>query len=400
MRIRCGFILLTLLFMVNAAHARKLPNTIVLSPEALKETKQRILERDPALMPAYKALLKQAGAAMLHPAESVILKPSPPPGGDKHDYWSLDPQWWPNSEARNGLPYIQRDGEHNPEADLEKYDRSRLSRMAQDALTLALAYYITGSEEFAGKGTALIWSWCCDSVSRTNPSMDYAHSRPGSTEGHHTGIIETRDLIKVVDAARLLEPSQAWSKAVSRKVEKWFTQYATWLRSSSFGKKEANENNQHGIWYDAQLAVFASFTGQRTVARSIVGTNGTRRLIFQMERNGALPAELDRARSRYSTFLTLEAFFVLAAVGDRVGIDLWNWADISGVSIRKGFDFAARYVASDEPWPFGGIGAYDPFVFTPLFHRAAMVYKDDRYIEFLKALPADKRKLDRAQLFY
>lgn len=389
------------LLLAGTAMAEKLPDTIVLSPKALKQTRQRVLQRDPALMPAFKFLLKQAGEAMLAPAQSVVLKAAAPPGGDKHDYWSLSPYWWPDPDSRNGLPYIRRDGERNPEADSDKYDRRRLDRMAEDAMTLALAYYLTGSEEFAGKGTALIWSWCCDSVSRTNPNMTFAQARPGIAEGTHTGIIETRELIKVVDAARLLEPSQSWSKAVSRKVEKWFSEYMEWMRTSQFGKQESNMPNNHGTWYDAQLAVFALFTGQTTMARTIVGNNAPRRVIFQMERNGALPAELDRTRSRHYTFFTLEAFFTLAAVGERLGMDIWNWADpASGVSIRKGFDFAARYIAKTEPWPFGDVGAYDPFAFTPLFHRAAMVYKDKSYLEFLQALPADKRKRDRAQLSY
>lgn len=391
----------TFLLLAGTAMAEKLPDTIVLSPKALKQTRQRVIQRDPALMPAYRFLLKQAREAMVAPAQSVILKPAAPPGGTKHDYWSLSPYWWPDPESRNGLPFIRRDGERNPEADSAKYDRHRLGRIAAGAMTLALAYYLTGSEEFAGKGTALIWAWCCDSVTRANPNMTFARARPGIASGHHTGIIETRELIQVVDAARLLEPSHSWSKAVSRKVMNWFAEYMHWLRTSQFGKQEANMANHHGTWYDAQLAVFALFTGQTTMARSIVGTNATRRLVFQMERNGAMPAELDRSRSRHSTFLTLEAFFTLAAVGERVGVDLWHWSDpASGVSIRKGFDFAARYVAGEEPWPFGDIGAYDPFDFTPLFHRAALVYKDDGYLDFLNALPADKRARDRAKLFH
>jgi len=90
----------------------------------------------------------------------------------------------------------------------------------------------------------------------------------------------------------------------------------------------------------------------------------------------------------------------LAAVGEHVGIDMWNWADDTGSSIRKAFDYAAPYIAKNEPWPFGDIGTYDPFLFTALFQRAALVYKEPRYREFLKALPEDKLLQDRAQLFY
>lgn len=397
---RCLFATLVTLLLAGQAFAKTLPDTILFSPEVMAETKQRVLERDPKIMPAYKKLIEQADRAINAPAETVIFKPAPPEDGNIHDYWSLSPYWWPNPDTLDGLPYIRRDGERNPEADSEKYDRNRMRRMSTDALTLALAWYLTGDEEYAGKGTALIWSWCCDSVTRTNPNMNFAQSRPGSIGGHPTGIIETRDLIKVVEAARLLEPSQAWSKVVSKKVKAWFSEYVDWLQTSTFGRLEAGAANNHGTWYDAQLAVFALYVGDKNLARTIVGSVTPRRIGMQIERNGAMPLELKRTRSRHYTFFTLQAFFTLAAVGDRVGIDVWNMRDTSGSSIRKAFDFAAPYIAKDEPWPFGDIGSYDPFVFTPLFHRAALVYKDGRYVDYLKALPKEKLLRDRAQLFY
>lgn len=394
----CGALCLALL--TGLAWAGKLPDTIIYSPEVLGKTKQRVLERDRDIMPAYAKLIEQADRALKEPAETVIFKPAPPPGGDQHDYWSLSPYWWPNPDSRTGLPYVRRDGKRNPAADSDTYDRARMRRMSSEALTLALAWYLTENEEYAGKATALIWSWCCDSVTRTTPHMEFARAIPGISHGTHAGIIETRDLIKVVEAAQLLEPSRSWSKVVSKKVKKWFGDYVLWLQKSPLGRQEAMAADTHGTWFDAQLAVYTLYIGKKNLARSIIGSLTPRRIAMQIEHNGAIPLELARKRSRHATFFALEAFFTLAAVGDRVGIDIWQWADPTGLSIRKAFDYAAPYLATDEPWPFGTTGNYDPFMFTPLFHRAAMVYKDARYSEFLKALPADRLKQDRAQLFY
>ncbi|MDC0336256.1 alginate lyase family protein [Pseudodesulfovibrio sp.] len=393
---------LTTLFLLLAGHAqaKKLPETILFSPEVLAETKRRVQERDPAVMPAYKKLIEQADRALKAPAETVIFKPKPGPSGDIHDYWSLSPYWWPNPKSPGGLPYIRRDGMRNPTVDSDTYDRARMRRMSTDALTLALAWYLTDNEEYSGKGTALIWTWCCDSITRTNPNMNYAQSRLGLTHGHRTGIIETRDMIKVVEAARIMEPSKAWSKAVTRKVTAWFAEYVAWLQTSDFGKKEAAATNNHGTWYDVQLAVFSLYIGDTKLVRAIIDTLGPRRLIEQIRPNGAMPAELDRSRSRHYTFFTLEAYFILAAVGERVGLDFWHWESPTNVSIKKAFDYAAPYLAEGEPWPFGDVGKYDPFMFTPLFHRAAMVYKEPRYLEILQALPKDALQRDRAQLFY
>lgn len=400
MVIRSFLLILPLLFLCGQAFAEKLPDTIVLSPKVLAKTKQRVLERDPALMPAYKAFIKDADRALTAPAETVIFKPAPPPDGSLHDYWSLAPYWWPNPDTLDGLPYVRRDGERNPQSATEKYDRARMRRMSSDALTLALAFYMTGSEEYAGKATALIWSWCCDSVTRTNPNMQYAQFRPGHATGDPSGIIETRDLIKVVEAARLLEPSMAWSKVVTKKVSAWFEEYVDWLHKSTFGRLEAGANNNHGTWYDAQLAAFMLYLGKKNQVRAIIGNVTPRRILLQIKPDGSMPEELKRTRSRHYTFFTLEAFFVLAAVGEQVGIDIWDWGEPTGVSLRKAFDFAAPHLAKDAPWDYGEIGVYNPFAFTPLFHRAAMVYKDDRYIEFIQALPRSDLATDRAQLVY
>ena len=42
---------------------------------------------------------------------SVMDKQHVPPSGDKHDYMSLGPYWWPDPDKPDGLPYIRRDGE-------------------------------------------------------------------------------------------------------------------------------------------------------------------------------------------------------------------------------------------------------------------------------------------------
>lgn len=396
-------IVLAILVMATPALARKLPKTIVHSPEALYEIRQRILERDPTLMLAYRQLLADADRALKTPVASVVFKPFPPPGGKQHDYWSIAPYWWPNPDSPIGLPYIRRDGERNPESLSDKFDRKRLRLMADNALTLALAWYLSGNEQYAGKGAAIVWAWCGDSVTRMSPHMEFAQTlpgkRPGSWESTPYGLIEGKELIKFVEAARILEPSHGWTRAVSNKVIKWFEDYVEWMQMSRLGRKAANQLDNHGTWYDAQLAVYSLFIGNEHLARSIISTTSTRRIIRQIERNGAMPRELERTRSRHYTFFNLAAFFTLASVGERLDMDIWNTNE-NGTSIRRAFDYAAPYLAPDEPWPFGDVGKYDPFVFTPLFHRAAMVYKDDRYHKFLTTLPREKVFRDRAQLLY
>lgn len=394
---------LLICLITTTAFAQKTPDPLVHSRQALLESKELVLKRDPLVMPAYWQLISDADSALTRAAESVVFKPAPPPGGKLHDYWSLAPDFWPDPTRYGGLPYVQREGDRNPESDSDRFDRSRLHQTAEDALTLALAWYLSGNEQYAGKGAALIFSWCCDSYTRMTPHMDFARMRPGAKSGtwlaSPEGLIEGRDLILLAEAAKILEPSHAWGNAVARKLKRWFEDYIHWMQTSDLGIEASAQPDRHGTWYDAQLAVFALFSEQDGLARSVVNSAILTRMIPQIGRNGAMPLELEKARSRHATLSNLSAFFTLAAVGEKVGLDLWNRVE-DGVSIKLALDYAAPYLTGAETWPFGSVGQYDPFLFTPLLHRAAMVYKDERYSDFLKDLPEGRLAGDRAQIFY
>jgi len=393
--LRLAAVLLLLLSALPTA-AAPLPDSILYSPETLARTRKGVLERDPALMPAYHALIKEADRAVTAPAEAVVLKPAPPPGGTQHDYWSLDPEWWPDTTRLGGRPYRHRPGQRNPEADTDTYDRGRMRRMADDALTLAQAWFLTGNEQYAGKGSALVWSWCCDSLTRTTPRLTFGRARPGVADGDPSGIIETRDLIKVAEASRLLEPSRMWNHVQTLRVKEWFRQYARWLLDSKPGRAEAAVPGEHSLWYDAQVAVFALYADDKSLARSVVATLDRRRIGVQIGPDGTIAAAGTGPDARRAAFSCLQALFTLAAVGDRLGVDIWHWtAPLTG-SVKAAFD---RYAPSMAD-PAGTNDRFDPLAFTPLFHRAALVYTNRQYLNHLSTLPEADRRTDRALLFH
>jgi len=55
---------------------------------------------------------------------------------------SLARYYWPDPTKPDGLPYIDRDGQSNPE--LEEYDSKPFHEMGAHVYTLALAGYLTG----------------------------------------------------------------------------------------------------------------------------------------------------------------------------------------------------------------------------------------------------------------
>ena len=159
---------------------------------------------------AVDSLKKMAGRAMMQGSFSVMQKKMMPPSGDKHDYYSLGPYWWPNPDTPDGLPYVRHDGIRNPE--YADYDRRALGEMATSVFTLALAWFYTGHEPYADKSVELLRTWFLDPSTRMNPHLEYGQAIPGRTEGRGIGIIETGSLVDVVNGIGMMKGSEAMTE--------------------------------------------------------------------------------------------------------------------------------------------------------------------------------------------
>src|SRR5215471_6877368 len=87
------------------------PAVFALNIDLLEKNKNRINAKDPLILPAYKQLMKDADKALQFGPVSVMEKKNNPPSGDKHDYMSLAPYFWPDPAKADGLPYIRKDGQ-------------------------------------------------------------------------------------------------------------------------------------------------------------------------------------------------------------------------------------------------------------------------------------------------
>src|SRR5687768_15033850 len=81
------------------------PSVFALNPATLEKNKSRVNAKDAQIMPAYKLLLKDADKALEFGPVSVMEKTNNPPSGNKHDYMSLAPYYWPDPSKPDGLPY-------------------------------------------------------------------------------------------------------------------------------------------------------------------------------------------------------------------------------------------------------------------------------------------------------
>ena len=345
------------------------------SPEGLQYAKAH--RTDPAIAPAYAALLKRADAALAGPTYTVVDKSRTPPSGDKHDYISMGPYWWPDPTKPNGEPYVRRDGEFNPERATNEFDVSDLDAMSAGVEALSLAYYFTDDARYATKAAELLRVWFLDPATRMNPNTKYAQGVPGRTTGRAEGVLDTYRLLRVIEGVGLLAPSKALSDADQKGLERWFGDYTTWMRTDPNGREEQAAANNHGIWFDYQLAGFSLFARQDAVARQVIAEAGARRVATQVAPNGSLPLELTRTRALHYSYFALEALVGTARFGRCVDLDLWRYQTADGRGLRAAFDFLAPYVGQESSFPYPELKPEDAASEAlPLFAAAADAYGD------------------------
>ncbi|MGA2501134.1 MAG: alginate lyase family protein [Tepidisphaeraceae bacterium] len=318
------------------------------------------------------------------------------PGGDPHDYVSLGTYYWPNPDTPNGLPWINKDGEKNPLKD--EYDEPRLMKMCANVRTLALAAYLSGDEKYAARAAEQIRAWFLDPATRMNPNLEHAQMQPGKNEGSATGIIDSRGLTDVTDAALLLRGFAVWTAADDAKLKKWFGDYYTWLTTSKNGKREADTTNNHAVWYDVQAAAIAQYIGDDQAARQIVEAAKTRRIARQIEPDGSMPRELGRTLSVTYSIFNLEAFFKLARIARNSGVDLWNHQTPDGRSLRGALDYMIPYATGQKDWNLKQIKAANYSGIVPLLRQAARVWHDPAYEKAIGQVK-DAKGLDRLDFF-
>jgi hypothetical protein len=255
--------------------------TFRLRPEWMASTKARLA--DPAVAPAYKALMKRADAALAGPTYTVVDKLKTPPSGDKHDYMSMGPYWWPDPDKPNGEPYVRRDGQVNPERNTNAFDVTDLDAMSAAVEALSLAYYFTDDKRYADKAAVLLKVWFLDPATRMNPNASFAQGVPGRTPGRAEGVLDTFRLLRVVEGVGLLAPSGVLSAADQAGLEKWFGDYVAWMWTSPTGKEERAAKNNHGVWFDYQIATFALYARKPVVAKAVIGGASEIRIAAQME---------------------------------------------------------------------------------------------------------------------
>lgn len=382
--------------MIFAQSGKLKPLVFSLDADVLLTNKYKIGAKDATLAPAYKVLLKDADKALAFGPVSVMEKTNLPPSGDKHDYMSLAPYFWPDPSKANGLPYMRKDGQTNPEVKDYK-DKEYFPRLCDEVNTLSLAWYFSDDKRYAEHAAKLLKVWFLDTATRMNPNLKYAQAIKGQNEGRGAGLIDTRHLIKVIDAIGILNTSGKLSQADIDGLKKWFSDFLQWMQTSKNGMDEMNAGNNHGVWYDAQRLSFALFIGDKKLSEKIV-LNVQSRLDKQMNDEGMFPAEMVRTISLHYTVFVLEPLFIIAQMAKPTGIDLWNYTSPSGKSLKKGFDALLPYLQQEKKWEGPQIKEFDFEEAVPLLATASSQFKCTACIPAIKKITADKATRLRIRL--
>lgn len=331
------------------------PRTVVLDGGRLRSTRSRLEHGDRRLARTLRELTTRADNWLDQGPWTVVDKPKPAPGGDVHDYLSQAPYWWPSKPATAdnpwGCPYVQRDGRRNPEVDTGT-DRQDLEKVFDSTYDLALAWYYTGEKRYAAKAGQVLRTWFLDPATRMNPNLDHGQFIPCRYDGRAIGIIDfSQSYTSVLDAIALLDTgAPGWSRSDRAAMLAWNTGYRDWLTDSAFGKEEGAARNNHGTFYDLQLAALAYATGEKDLARRTVLAARALRIDPQIAADGSQPQELARTRSwHYSTF-DLVAYTRLAAIGEKVGVNLWAYRGPDGQSLFGAVDYLLTAATGAEPW--------------------------------------------------
>ena len=374
------------------------PRVFLLDATQLRLMRQRIHDGDKTIAGAWAKLERDAQEALSEGPFSVVNKERTPPSGDKHDYMSQAPYFWPDPKSPSGLPYIRRDGERNPEIN-KITDHRSLDQVESSVDTLALAYYFKGDERYAAKAAQLLRAFFLDPPTRMNPNLQYAQFIPGVNTGRGIGLIETRGLTRVVDAIGLLAGSSSLTAIDERGLHEWFGRFLQWMLESKNGRDEAAAKNNHGTYYDVQVVSYALFVGRKELAVRVLQDARQKRIALQIESDGRQPLELARTKAWSYSNGNLDGLMLLARLGEHCGVDLWNYQTTDGRSIRKALEFLIPIALGERKWAYQELGGLQPQMLFPLLRRGANVYHDKQYQALMAKIP-DVSSTDRSRLIY
>jgi hypothetical protein len=232
-----------------------------------------------------------------------------------------------------------------------------------------------------------------------NPHLQHAQAIPGISDGRGIGIIEGRYLLYFFEAQPFVFDSPAWTKTDERDYRRWRETFLHWLLTSDNRRDEADEENNHGTWYDVQVVELHLSLGHVAEARAYVEKAFPHRIATQVEPDGSQPHELARTRSFNYCALNLGGLLRLAILAEHVGVDAWKVRTPDGRSLEKAVAFMAPFVDPEKEWIAKNIDTQDRTRIVPMLVETLRHVDDARYRELLAKHESSAAAAARWRLF-
>lgn len=356
---------------VTATDAQSL---VRLSITQLNAAREQLKKKDSNTLAAVAQLAKKADSLLNIKPFTIVNKKVLPASGDAHDYFSFAPYWWPNPATKDGMPWIQLDGKRNP-ASYDKYsDKVAFNGMVNATQVLSEAYFFTGDKRYAQKAAELIRVWFLNDATKMNPHLKYAQAIPGSFTGRGIGIIDTRLLYLVIDGIGMIKHAEVLSEQDNQQLQQWFGAYLDWLVNSQLGIDERNMHNNHGTFYDLQVAAIAHYLGRYDLVRDTVAQT-QKRMETHFDSAGKQPFEMARTRPFHYSVFNLQAHFGVASIAQKVGIDLWNYPSAKHATLKQGMDYLLTRMMQEKNWGGTEEAAIKEEIIVPLLPEYAQKYQ-------------------------
>ncbi len=335
-----------------------------------------------------KGTIEQAGKMMSENPVTVTASSCKRSSGGKNDFYSEGDYWWPDPAKPDG-PYIQKDGQTNPENFSDhRYAMIRFSDMTS---TLTSAWLLTGNRKYADKAIEHMNAWFVDPSTKMNPNMLYAQAIWGKFTGRGIGLIDAYHLVEVAQSAKLLIDNKLISKEESSKIKQWFSSFLTWMTTHQYGIDEMNAKNNHGTCWVATAASMAVVAENVEVKNLCINRFKTILLPSQMADDGSFPLEIKRTKPYGYSLFNIDAMCNVARILSTPEDNLFEFKTEKGLSLKNGMEYIYPFISDKSKWPF----AKDIYIWEEWPVRqssllfAGLAYQKENYISTFLSLPAN-----------
>jgi hypothetical protein len=335
-----------------------------------------------------KEIIKKANEMLSEKPVTVTASSCKRSAGGLNDFYSEGDYWWPDP-AKPGGPYIQKDGQTNPENFSDH--RYAMIRFSDMTATLTSAWLLTGDQKYAEKALSHLNAWFVDPLTRMNPNMLYAQAIWGRFTGRGIGLIDAYHLVEVAQSAKILIDNKEIPTDQAAKIKEWFGSFVTWMTTHSYGIDEMNAKNNHGTCWVVTASSMATVAGNEEVRKMCTDRFKTVLLPTQMADDGSFPLELKRTKPFGYSLFNIDAMCNLAQILSTPKDNLFDFKTEKGQSLKKGMEFIYPFIVDKSKWPY----AKDIYIWEEWPARqscllfAGLAYKNDQYISTYLSLPAN-----------